>query len=149
MKDMIKRIREEREGFTLAELLIVVAIIAVLVAIAIPVFNSQLEKSRDAVTVANLRTAYAEAQTAYLTGSNSGNATYNKSKDGRTATVTVKGVVAKGQSDGFSGLEAELPFKGAMGNKCDAMGGTAGTYTVTFAYGASGAITIVAATQQK
>lgn len=37
-----------RKGFTLAELLIVVAIIAVLVAVAIPVFGSQLEKSREA-----------------------------------------------------------------------------------------------------
>ena len=37
-----------RKGFTLAELLIVVAIIAVLVAVAIPIFGSQLEKSREA-----------------------------------------------------------------------------------------------------
>ncbi|MEG1167376.1 MAG: prepilin-type N-terminal cleavage/methylation domain-containing protein, partial [Gordonibacter sp.] len=39
MKEMIKRVREEKGGFTLAELLIVVAIILVLVAIAIPVFT--------------------------------------------------------------------------------------------------------------
>ena len=74
MKDMIKRIREEREGFTLAELLIVVAIIAVLVAIAIPVFNSQLEKSREAVDLSNIRAAYAECTTAVLTGEKTGNA---------------------------------------------------------------------------
>ena len=51
-----------RKGFTLAELLIVVAIIAVLVAIAIPVFNSQLHKSRVAADQANLRAYYAELQ---------------------------------------------------------------------------------------
>lgn len=39
------------KGFTLAELLIVVAIIGVLVAISIPIFTSQLEKSRDAASV--------------------------------------------------------------------------------------------------
>ncbi len=50
-----------KKGFTLAELLIVVAIIAVLVAIAIPVFTSQLEKAREATDAANLRAAYAEA----------------------------------------------------------------------------------------
>lgn len=45
----------KKSGFTLAELLIVVAIIAVLVAISIPVFSSQLEKARRAVDVENAR----------------------------------------------------------------------------------------------
>jgi prepilin-type N-terminal cleavage/methylation domain-containing protein len=43
----------KRKGFTLAELLIVTAIIAVLVAISIPIFSSQLEKSRLAVDLTN------------------------------------------------------------------------------------------------
>ncbi len=55
-----------RKGFTLAELLIVVAIIAVLVAIAIPVFTSQLEKAREATDIANIRSAYAEVVVHYL-----------------------------------------------------------------------------------
>lgn len=55
--------RKQNKGFTLAELLIVVAIIGVLVAISIPIFSKQLEKSRDATSVANLRSAYAEAMT--------------------------------------------------------------------------------------
>lgn len=49
-----------KKGFTLAELLIVVAIIAVLVAIGIPVFTSQLEKSREAADAANIRAQYAQ-----------------------------------------------------------------------------------------
>ena len=57
-----------KKGFTLAELLIVVAIIAVLVAIAIPVFSSQLEKAREGVDLANVRSAYAEAKSASLGG---------------------------------------------------------------------------------
>lgn len=52
-----------KQGFTLAELLIVVAIIAVLVGIAIPVFTSQLEKAREATDAANIRDAYAEVMT--------------------------------------------------------------------------------------
>lgn len=46
-------------GFTLLEMLIVVAIIAVLVATAIPIFANQLEKSREAAELANVRSAYA------------------------------------------------------------------------------------------
>lgn len=55
------------KGFTLMEMLIVVAIIAVLVAIAIPVFNGALTKSKEAADVANVRATYAEWQTAMLT----------------------------------------------------------------------------------
>lgn len=54
-----------RKGYTLSELLIVVAIIGVLVAVSIPIFAKQVEKSRDAVTLANIRSAYAEAQLEY------------------------------------------------------------------------------------
>ena len=63
---MLKKITNKKDGFTLAELLIVVAIIAVLTAIAIPVFTSQLEKAREATDMSNLRAAYAEVATEYL-----------------------------------------------------------------------------------
>ena len=58
--------KKNNKGFTLAELLIVVAIIAVLVAIAIPVFTTQLERSREATDLSNIRAAYAEAVAEYL-----------------------------------------------------------------------------------
>ena len=47
--------REGNKGFTLSELLIVVAIIGVLVAISIPIFSKQLEKSRIATDQANVK----------------------------------------------------------------------------------------------
>ena len=65
---MLKKLRRNKKGFTLAELLIVVAIIGVLVAISIPIFTSQLEKAREATDAANLRSAYAVASTAVLDG---------------------------------------------------------------------------------
>lgn len=58
--------RKNNRGFTLAELLIVVAIIAVLVAIAIPVFTSSLEKARAAVCAANRRSLLGEMRTAQM-----------------------------------------------------------------------------------
>ena len=56
-----------KKGFTLAELLIVVAIIGVLVAISIPIFTSQLEKAREATDAANIRSQYAEVMSEAIT----------------------------------------------------------------------------------
>ena len=61
---MLKKMN--KKGFTLAELLIVVAIIAVLVAISIPIFSAQLEKAKEATDMANIRSAYAEVVANYL-----------------------------------------------------------------------------------
>ena len=49
------------------EMLIVVAIIAVLAAILIPTFNGALTKSKEAADVANIRAGYAELQVKMLT----------------------------------------------------------------------------------
>lgn len=57
-----------KEGFTLAELLIVIAIIAILIAIAIPVFAGQLENARLQADHANIRNAYALMQVANISG---------------------------------------------------------------------------------
>ena len=56
----MKGLREKickREGFTLVEMLIVVAIIAILIRVSIPLVNSSLEKARHAVDDANQRNA--------------------------------------------------------------------------------------------
>lgn len=70
--------KTNKKGFTLAELLVVVAIIAVLVAIAIPIFTSQLEKAREATDLANLRAAYAECTTSVLSEQATTGVTDNK-----------------------------------------------------------------------
>ena len=115
---MFKKInRENKKGFTLAELLIVVAIIGVLVAISIPIFTSQLEKSREATDKANLRSAYAEASTWLLTWD--GTSTFT------AISVPAKQAQAKWQSDGnvdtvkiadgtsTSGIEVTAKVKGS------------------------------------
>ena len=67
MKGLIKKVRENKKGFTLAELLVVVAIVGILVAISIPVFTAQLSKARKATNQANLRAAKAAAVAQYMT----------------------------------------------------------------------------------
>ena len=63
----MKKMMKNRKGFTLMEMLIVVAIIAILVIIAIPTFNSALAKARAATDVANIRSGYAAAQVEAMT----------------------------------------------------------------------------------
>ncbi len=58
--------KRNQKGFTLMEMLIVVAIIAVLVAIAIPVYTSQMHKVRVAADWANVRAYYAQIQADYM-----------------------------------------------------------------------------------
>ena len=132
---MFKKLRKNEKGFTLAELLIVVAIIGVLVAISIPIFTAQLEKARDAVTLSNVRAAYAEASAAYLTDQNDGtHVTVNK--NAKTATVT--GVVSKGTSTSVSPDWSQLPFTLADAAKTS-LDGTPGTYKLVFTFDETGA----------
>lgn len=62
---MLKKFTNKK-GFTLMEMLIVVAIIGILIAIAIPTFNNALTKARISADEANLRSYYAEVMTNYM-----------------------------------------------------------------------------------
>lgn len=66
----MKGLREKfhsKKGFTLVEMLIVVAIIAILIAISIPLVNNALEKARHATDDANFRAAAGLGTIMYLT----------------------------------------------------------------------------------
>lgn len=77
------------KGFTLMEMLIVVAIIAVLVAIAIPTFTASLNKARVATDEANIRSGYASFMATLLTADEdkvpAENEVYVLQKDGSVA----------------------------------------------------------------
>lgn len=62
----LKKRKSGKKGFTLMEMLIVVAIIGILIAIAIPTFNNALTKARISADEANLRSYYAEVMTNYM-----------------------------------------------------------------------------------
>lgn len=57
---------KKKKGFTLAELLVVVAIIGVLVAVSIPIFTQQLHKAEVATDWANVRAYYSEIQADFI-----------------------------------------------------------------------------------
>lgn len=73
-------------GFTLVEMLIVVAIIAILVVVSIPMVNSSLDKARVATDDANERAAKAAALIEYMTEEKTGDVTYLYHADTGEAT---------------------------------------------------------------
>lgn len=80
---MMNKMRKmkNKKGFTLMEMLIVVAIIAILIAIAIPTFASSLNKARVATDEANIRSGYATVMATVMTSD-------SYSAEGTTETKT-------------------------------------------------------------
>lgn len=77
---MIKQIQKTNGGFTLAELLVAVAIIAILVAVSIPIFTGKLEETKRNTDLANERAAKAVAAE-YILNENFDPEIWNDHKD--------------------------------------------------------------------
>ena len=81
-RQLMKKLQKKEEGFTLVELLIVVAIIAILAAIAIPQFGKYRIRAYATEVNSDLKNAYTAA-TSYLV-------------DNPTATVSYANLIASG-----------------------------------------------------
>ena len=86
-----------KKGFTLIEMLVVIAIIAILVAIVIPVVGNSTEKAKEAKDAANIRSTIAEVTTQALTG---------------TATPKDVALSQSGAFDSFTGADAMTDIGG-------------------------------------
>lgn len=104
MKPM-KKLMKNKKGFTLMEMLIVIAIIVILVAIAVPTFTSQLGNANNAANEANMRAAKAQAAATYLadTAEYANTVLYFDAVDGTVKTVDEADEITpygKGNHDG-------------------------------------------------
>ena len=91
-----------KKGFTLIEMLVVIAIIAVLVAIIIPTVSSATVKAGAAANAANLRAVYAELQTDKLSGAANTDG-YVEIKDDGTAALIAAKCPKSAKTDGDDG----------------------------------------------
>ena len=64
-RTIIRRTRSNDEGFTLVELMVVVMIIAILMAIAIPTFLNSRKRAQDSAAKSNVRNGLAAAQSVF------------------------------------------------------------------------------------
>ena len=114
----------------------------VLVAISIPIFSAQLEKSREAVDLANLRAAYAEGSVEALTQSDAATGwTKVYTTDGKLSNATdATGVTGKATQEGWQSTNPGLAWTNYAG-KAEASKVIKVTYTPGTT-GADGAITV-------
>jgi type IV pilus assembly protein PilA len=76
-----KERREQEEGFTLIELMVVVLIIAILLAIAIPTFLGARQRANDRAAQSSLRNALTAAKTIYTDSQDYSTATSTALRD--------------------------------------------------------------------
>ena len=116
---------KSKKGFTLVELMIVVVIMAILVAVAVPIFSAVTKNARIKTCAANRREIVSQVN-GFLMGNIDGKqhtaaGSYTVDSDGSKGTVTAgTSTDAKYTKEMFEGLFQEVPY-------CPAEG----TYTVT------------------
>lgn len=117
LKEKLSAKLSKNGGFTLIEMLIVVAIIAILVAVSIPLVNGALDKARQATDDANLRAAQAVGMVTYLNATadgaeDSADGTYwYLIGDNKNGTLSTKGASAPSEAYGKTSANSERAIK--------------------------------------
>jgi prepilin-type N-terminal cleavage/methylation domain-containing protein len=124
---MLRRMMKKNEGFTLIELMIVIAIIGILAAIAIPQFSAYRQRSYNAAAEADLRNA-ATAQEAYYVDAQTYTATVTSLIGSTYGLYTSQGVTLGGS---LSGSQYIMTAYHGSGNKTYSLLGPGGTISST------------------
>ena len=88
---MIKKLKENKKGFTLVDLIVVLVIIAILAAMLIPALTGYINRAKNKSIVAETRSVVMAAQTladeAYAKADVSGNVSFDKTNTATTGTT--------------------------------------------------------------
>jgi type IV pilus assembly protein PilA len=144
LRALAHRRRDDEEGFTLIELMVVVLIIAILIAIAIPTFLGARQRAQDRAVQSDLRngltaekTAYTDAST-YDTAAQMLAANIEPSLNTRLWNLPIAGAAVTVSPDTFSVCLSETSKSGTVFAILDVSQGASGTY---YAKGACPALT--------
>ncbi len=114
--------KNNKKGFTLVELVIVVAVMAVLVAVAIPVVSSITSSAETAVDKSNARTIESILKLAQAEAAKSGDGA------GTLSTTTVESALA----DAKLGIETGTFYYDEVSGECATTDNTADGYKIVF-----------------
>lgn len=139
MKNYLKQLKNNKKGFTLIEMIVVIAIIGVLAAILVPSLSGYVTDAKTAKGTANARTFYTAAQAAVTSLSTTTTVpakTYSSSDSDEVATALkskisdLLGATSYGKISSFT---INVDAKGAVTSVSvtEEAGGTAVTYPTT------------------
>ena len=136
--------KKNKKGFTLVELVIVVAVMAVLIAVAIPTVTSITKTAKETVADTNARTIESTLKLAEA----------NKNKDGNTLVVLAEDEIEAAITEAKLGIEGGVfkyvPANGTVVAEHDMTAAPtqsnipAGTYYIVFTNGTVDAVTFKA-----